>query len=142
MDQFISQYLLGLSHKTLEYYFETRGEVYSPNENELLSPVLQEKRGTFVTLEKQGELRGCIGHIEPIQELYKDVIDNTRAAAFEDPRFLPLHGDELKDIEFDLVLSLFNSLVLISKSFLKVLLNLSLVKTYLMISLYTLVHMY
>lgn len=66
------------------------------------SLALKQKRGTFVTLKKNGELRGCIGHIEPAQEVYKDVIDNALAAAFEDTRFLPLEPDELPEIEIEI----------------------------------------
>ena len=102
MDQTTRQYLLGLSRKTLEYYFESKGDVYLVDEGELSNPELREKRGTFVTLQKHGDLRGCIGHIEAVQELFKDVIDNTCAAAFEDPRFLPLQEDELQNIKIEI----------------------------------------
>lgn len=64
---------------------------------------LKEKRGTFVTLHtKDGQLRGCIGHIEPVQEIYKDVIENALAAAFDDSRFLPLKKEEMGDIEIEI----------------------------------------
>lgn len=57
-----------------------------------------EKQGVFVTLTKEGELRGCIGFAEPVMELWKGVVEAAKAAAFEDPRFSPLEKRELKDI--------------------------------------------
>jgi len=81
-----------------QHYFDT-GYILetSVSDNEL-----REKRGTFVTLTKNGLLRGCIGHIEPIQEIYKDVIDNALSAAFQDPRFPPLKKEEMKDVEIEI----------------------------------------
>jgi len=60
-----------------------------------------EKKACFVTLTKNGELRGCIGHLVPVQELYLDVIDNARAAAFEDYRFEPVGRSEWLEIEVE-----------------------------------------
>lgn len=61
--------------------------------------LLQQAGASFVTLKKQGELRGCIGTLEAYQPLVKDVAHNAYAAAFSDPRFLPLSGDELDGLE-------------------------------------------
>jgi AmmeMemoRadiSam system protein A len=62
---------------------------------------LRDKAGCFVTLTLGGQLRGCIGHIEAIQPLYKDVIENAAAAAFDDPRFPPLDRSELDEVEIE-----------------------------------------
>jgi len=62
-------------------------------------PELQEKRATFVTLNKKGELRGCIGHLEAIQPLIRDVAENAFNAAFNDPRFPPVDAGELDELE-------------------------------------------
>ena len=95
-------YLLSLARRTLERFFATR-EVLDPLfQGDDIAEELKEKCGTFVTLHKNGELRGCIGHIEPVQETYKDVIDNALAAAFEDTRFLPLKVDELPEIKIEI----------------------------------------
>jgi len=94
-------YLLELAGKTLKHFFIT-GKKLEISESELPDIELKEKRGTFVTLQKYGELRGCIGHIEPVQEIYKDVIENTLSAAFDDPRFEPLTQHELKDIDIEI----------------------------------------
>ncbi|PWB56452.1 MAG: AmmeMemoRadiSam system protein A [Nitrosomonadales bacterium] len=59
------------------------------------APWLKEPGATFVTLTRQGELRGCIGSLEAHRPLLADVKANALAAAFRDPRFAPLGGDEL-----------------------------------------------
>ena len=51
---------------------------------------LKEKRGVFVTLSKQGALRGCIGSILPNDSLDSCVRENALKAAFNDPRFSPV----------------------------------------------------
>lgn len=60
---------------------------------------LMEERATFVTLEIEGRLRGCIGMLEACRPLAEDVERNAVAAAFEDPRFPPLSRDEFDAIE-------------------------------------------
>ncbi|MCX8200001.1 MAG: AmmeMemoRadiSam system protein A [Candidatus Micrarchaeota archaeon] len=66
------------------------------------SQALLEKRGVFVTLTEDGELRGCIGYIEPIKPIVQAVIDNAQNAAFEDPRFPPLTENELGRIKIEI----------------------------------------
>lgn len=61
-----------------------------------ISCALKQKQGAFVTLKIDGQLRGCIGHLAPVQPLFKDVIENARAAAFLDPRFMPLTKNEFE----------------------------------------------
>ena len=56
---------------------------------------LREPRAVFVTLDRNGQLRGCIGHLEPCQSLVEDVAENAFSTAFRDPRFAPLRADEL-----------------------------------------------
>ncbi len=56
-------------------------------------------RACFVTLERQGQLRGCIGMLEAVRPLVEDVAENAFAAAFRDPRFPPLSEDELADLD-------------------------------------------
>jgi hypothetical protein len=66
------------------------------------SPALQVRRAAFVTLHKQGRLRGCIGHLEAIQTLVQDVVENAFAAAFRDPRFPPLTAVELEALHIEI----------------------------------------
>lgn len=63
---------------------------------------LQARRACFVTLNRQGQLRGCIGHLEPVQTLIEDVTENAFAAAFRDPRFPPLQASETADLTIDI----------------------------------------
>ncbi|HYC35523.1 MAG TPA: AmmeMemoRadiSam system protein A [Usitatibacter sp.] len=53
-------------------------------------PWLLAPGASFVTLKLDGELRGCIGSIEPRRALGEDVAENARAAAYRDPRFPPV----------------------------------------------------
>jgi AmmeMemoRadiSam system protein A len=68
---------------------------------ENVSPVVHEKRGCFVTLHQRGNLRGCIGTIEPELELISGVEENAVNAAFRDPRFSPLRAKELSSIDIE-----------------------------------------
>ena len=65
-------------------------------------PLLDKKRGAFVTLRKKGELRGCIGHIEEDRPLREAVAAMALQAAFNDPRFSPLSAEELAEIEIEI----------------------------------------
>jgi MEMO1 family protein len=65
---------------------------------------LAESGATFVTLTIQGELRGCIGSVEASRPLGEDVRENAMAAAFHDPRFLPLQRAEFDDIRIEVSL--------------------------------------
>ena len=58
-------------------------------------PALAQPGAVFVTLTQHGELRGCIGSLEAHRTLDADVRSNAKAAAFGDPRFMPLSEDEL-----------------------------------------------
>ena len=69
---------------------------------ELGSEILKEKRGAFVTLKKDGCLRGCIGYIEAKKPLYKTIEEMAIASAFNDPRFPPLRRDELKYLTLEI----------------------------------------
>lgn len=60
---------------------------------------LQNLGASFVTLNRNGQLRGCIGTLEAHQPLVNDVAYNAYAAAFNDPRFPALTEDELDDLE-------------------------------------------
>lgn len=64
---------------------------------------LEEKRGVFVTINTYPGhlLRGCIGFPFPVMPLFKAVVEAAKAAAFEDPRFVPLNQDELKRVVFE-----------------------------------------
>ena len=65
-------------------------------------PSLRAEGAAFVTLLLAGRLRGCIGHLEAIQPLVRDVAENAFAAAFRDPRFPPLREYELDSLRIEI----------------------------------------
>jgi AmmeMemoRadiSam system protein A len=68
---------------------------------EKLTLAMQERAGVFVSIHKLGELRGCIGTIEPVRSnVAEEVILNAISSAIRDPRFLPITPDELKDLDY------------------------------------------
>ena len=81
-------------------------EAHCRGEKPLLPPVdsatLKEPRGAFVTLNKDGKLRGCIGHIRGQKPLAETVAEMAEAAAFQDPRFPPVTSEELNELEYEI----------------------------------------
>jgi len=101
------QALLELARRTLEEHLE-KGTIpsYETDDPHLLRP-----SGAFVTLRKDGELRGCIGHLRADSPLYRTVQEMAVAAATEDPRFPPLTREELGAVTIEIsVLSPFRRL--------------------------------
>ena len=75
--------------------------IAQPIVNSQLS-ILNSKCGAFVSLHKHGRLRGCIGHFGEDYPLHEIVAEMARAAAFEDPRFMPVTRDELDDLDIEI----------------------------------------
>jgi len=90
--------LLTIARKTLDEYI-SKGNI---PQFDIKAGKLLEKRGVFVTLTKNHDLRGCIGYIVPVKPLYKAVIDMTVSASTRDPRFPPVSKGELKDINIEI----------------------------------------
>ena len=65
------------------------------------TPTMAKDGACFVTLKKDGELRGCIGHIIPNEPLYLNVRNMAVAASSEDPRFPPVTPDEMPKIKIE-----------------------------------------
>jgi AmmeMemoRadiSam system protein B/AmmeMemoRadiSam system protein A len=90
--------LLQLARLSVETYVTEKKVVAAETQNaNLLS-----ERGAFVTLKKRGDLRGCIGFIEPVTSLWETVIQTAIYAATEDPRFNPVTPVELKELEYEI----------------------------------------
>jgi AmmeMemoRadiSam system protein A len=68
---------------------------------ELTDPDLQVNRGVFVTLNKRGALRGCIGSLVGAESIVDGVRRHAINAAFYDSRFSPVKVDEVADLEID-----------------------------------------
>ena len=65
-------------------------------------PHLKENRGAFVTLNKKGQLRGCIGYIEGHGPLHQTIEEMAEAAAFRDPRFMPVAEKEVPELDIEI----------------------------------------
>lgn len=65
-------------------------------------PALLAKRGTFVTLKLNSQLRGCIGNIDPVKPICDCIGDNAVSAAFSDYRFSPLTDEEFEQIDISI----------------------------------------
>lgn len=91
------QILLKLARQSIENGFKT-GHPLSVNLRDY-PPELIRQRASFVTLEKNHNLRGCIGMLEAIFPLAEDVAENAFSAAFRDPRFPPVQKNEIDDLE-------------------------------------------
>lgn len=85
--------LLDLAETSIRYGLQHGRPV--PVDPAAYAAPLQQQRASFVTLLKQGKLRGCIGHLEASQPVVSDIAANAYAAAFEDPRFPPVTESEL-----------------------------------------------
>lgn len=70
-------------------------------EEALRDPRFAVHAGTFVTLTREGRLRGCIGNLAPTDALVPSVRRNALHAAFHDPRFSPLAPDELDTVRIE-----------------------------------------
>ena len=78
--------LLKLAREAINHYMFNR-QFLEPSENEFQDEVFQQVVGNFVTINKDSQLRGCIGNIEGVEPLFQGVVKNAVNAGFYDPRF-------------------------------------------------------
>ncbi|MCD4741045.1 MAG: AmmeMemoRadiSam system protein A [Desulfobacteraceae bacterium] len=93
--------LLDIARVTISSEFNLDDSIKKVKE-ELKTNIFYENRGTFVTLYKKGNLRGCIGTLEPVESIIQGIQDNAINAAFKDPRFSPVKSNELKNIKIEI----------------------------------------
>lgn len=91
--------LLHLAREAMEH--GVKGETLPQVDESLLTPRLLENGASFVTLTVRGQLRGCIGALEPHQSLAEDVREHAVSAALEDPRFPAVSERELNGIQIE-----------------------------------------
>ena len=96
------QMLKKIAYESIKDSLDGKGIAVANSQFSTLTPTLKEKCGAFVSLHKQGRLRGCIGHFGEDMPLYKIVAEMARAAAFEDPRFSPVNRNELDDLDIEI----------------------------------------
>lgn len=96
------QALLTLARETISYYL-ARQKAPAPEDLGIeISDSMKDKRAAFVTLKKQGQLRGCIGDIIPSVPLYQSIINNAIHAATHDTRFHSVTSSELQDLHVEI----------------------------------------
>jgi AmmeMemoRadiSam system protein A len=93
-------YLLSVARQTVEE--KLMGKKEEGKRETIQSPKFHEKRGTFVTLTKDGALRGCIGHIIPQESMIDGIRENAINAAFRDPRFNPISETEWTRVQLEI----------------------------------------
>ena len=103
LERYYSDYIKDVVRKSILSGFT--GEEYIPRD---IPSVLTQYGASFVTLNRNDQLRGCIGSIYPTKPLILDLIDNAKNAAFHDPRFMPLAQEEFKNL--DITISLLTSI--------------------------------
>ncbi len=89
--------LVALAHTVIGSYLDGKKTIPATPQD----LVFDEKGASFVTLKISGNLRGCIGRLEPVTTLWKDVAENAVNAAFNDFRFAPLTRKEFKQTRIE-----------------------------------------
>ena len=102
LDQTDGRLLLSLARQSIAGLFGKQ----DPGQVERLrkkasNRILDQVRGTFVTLHKKGALRGCIGTIESREPIWESVMSNARHAACRDTRFSPMRASELALVQIE-----------------------------------------
>jgi AmmeMemoRadiSam system protein A len=90
--------LLEIARKSVEAIVKENKPYALPED---LPASLLQDRGAFVTIKKDGELRGCIGYTEPVKALASTVRDVAAHAALRDPRFPPVAVAELPKLRYE-----------------------------------------
>lgn len=90
---------LKLARAAIVKFLSEQTKLKAPDD---LPACFEEKRGVFVTLNKYGGLRGCIGYPYPVFVLKDAIIDSAISAAVRDNRFPPVTKEEFKDVTIEL----------------------------------------
>jgi AmmeMemoRadiSam system protein A len=94
--------LLQLARETIALKLGRTLEKREGSRDAAVDPLLQVECGTFVTLKIDGQLRGCMGNLEPVGSIYDSIRRNALNAAFHDPRFPELTAEELAQVHIDI----------------------------------------
>lgn len=92
------QHLLAFARETIDSFVTSKTVATPPP----LAPALQEQRGCFVTIKKNGALRGCIGTFSSDAPLVQAVQEMAISAATRDPRFYPMKPSDLTDYQLEI----------------------------------------
>jgi AmmeMemoRadiSam system protein A len=89
--------LVALARRTIEHFVRDGLRIEPPED---LPVEMRRQAGAFVTIHRHGQLRGCIGTIQPTcDNVAEEVIQNAISAATRDPRFPSVRPDELEDLD-------------------------------------------
>lgn len=90
--------LVKLARDTIEEHIKNGGVIKPPSD---LPYEMTGEAGVFVSIKKKGELRGCIGTLQPTREnIALEIIQNAVSAATQDPRFPPVTSAEINELEY------------------------------------------
>jgi AmmeMemoRadiSam system protein A len=90
--------LVKLAKDTIEEYVRNGGIIKPPSN---LPDEMTGKAGVFVSIKKKGELRGCIGTLQPTRKnIALEIIQNAVSSATQDPRFPPVTPAEIDELEY------------------------------------------
>lgn len=89
---------ISLARNTINEYIKNKNKIEIPDNLE--SEMYSDRNGVFVSIKKEGQLRGCIGTISPTKKnIAQEIIDNAIAASTRDPRFNAIEEHELCDLQ-------------------------------------------
>jgi len=89
--------IVQLARDVVENYIR-HGKISKPKK---LTGEMKQSAGVFVSIKKQGKLRGCVGTFEPIRNnVAEEITINAISSATEDPRFIPITDSELDELEY------------------------------------------
>jgi AmmeMemoRadiSam system protein B/AmmeMemoRadiSam system protein A len=95
------QALVKLARRTIQQQLGIEAPGSDVQDQSLVDDAFQTKRGVFVTLNMNGQLRGCIGSLESRESVVEGVKHNAVNAAFHDPRFRPVKRAEMDDMDIE-----------------------------------------
>ncbi|NPA03398.1 MAG: AmmeMemoRadiSam system protein A [Epsilonproteobacteria bacterium] len=106
MDNRCKELMLKIARIAIKEEFSGHKELTPEVKERLIQmcPELAKPGAVFVTINERSSLRGCIGSLVPYRPLIDDIIQNAKAAAFQDPRFPPLTPQEFDKITIEISL--------------------------------------
>jgi len=90
--------LLSIARNAIETFVRTGESYIEPREERNLN----RRNGCFVTIYKDGELRGCIGNFQSELPLFKEVAEMAVSSSSRDPRFYPMNEEDLENFKLEM----------------------------------------
>ena len=106
------KFLVKLARSAIETFLNEGKIIKVPIDG---NPIFKEEMGAFVTLQRNGDLRGCIGYPEPIKPLAQAVIEVAISAATQDPRFPKVTPPEMEEIQVEVSVLTKPELIIVEK---------------------------